>query len=92
VHPVIEACFFLLQAQIKLGAPVEVASESSSKRPRGRLANIGHFHEEAGLENFIPVIFNPTLGMLQIPSKFVVDSDPSLKRSQSSPTPGVARG
>jgi hypothetical protein len=39
--------------------------------PRGRPANVGHFHEEVGPENFIRIIFQPTLGMLPIPSKLI---------------------
>jgi hypothetical protein len=50
---------------------LEVPGEDSRKRPRGRPTNIGQFHEEVGPENFIGIIFQPTLGLLQIPSKFV---------------------
>jgi hypothetical protein len=66
-----EVCFFLLQAKINLDAPTEDPGEGSSKRPQGRMTNIGHFHKEAGLKNFIQTIFQSTLGMLQIPSKFI---------------------
>jgi hypothetical protein len=51
---------------------VEVPDEGSTKRPRGRPDNIGHFRDDVGLENFLRIIFERTLGMLPIHSKFVV--------------------
>jgi hypothetical protein len=57
---------------------MEVPAEGSGKRPRGRLANIGHFHEEAGLENFICIIFQQIIDMLQIPSIFFNSFGPIL--------------
>jgi hypothetical protein len=43
----------------------------SNKRPRERLANVGHFHDEEGLEYFIKVVFKPTMGMCPVPKAFL---------------------
>jgi hypothetical protein len=60
-----------LASKDHLGAPAEVPHESSTKRPRGRPTNVDHFRDEVGPENFLCVIFEWTLGMLPIPSKFI---------------------
>jgi hypothetical protein len=63
--------FFLLQANIDLGAPAKVLDKGSSKRPQGRPANASHYHDNVGSESFLQIIYERTLGMLQIPSKCV---------------------
>jgi hypothetical protein len=40
-------------------------------RLQGRPANVGHFHDKVSVESFLCFIFERTLGMLQIHSKFV---------------------
>jgi hypothetical protein len=56
---------------MQLGVPVGVPNaEGPNKRPRGRLANVGHFHDEASMEHFIKVIFEPRMDMLPIANIF----------------------
>ncbi|KAK1682840.1 hypothetical protein QYE76_043688 [Lolium multiflorum] len=56
--------------QIDLGASDEVPFEA---RPRGveEGQQVGHFHDEDGTQHFLRIIFQPTLGQLQIPSTFI---------------------
>jgi hypothetical protein len=87
-----KAFWFLMHVKIDVGAPVEVPDEASSKRLRGRPTNVGHFHGYVGPEKFICIIFERTMGMLPIPSKFVEWLVPMLGRSPSSPTLCAAGG
>ncbi|KAK1628549.1 hypothetical protein QYE76_002864 [Lolium multiflorum] len=54
-----------------LGSPADVPDEGPAKKRRGRLANVGHFHEDVGLDHFLRIIFKPTFGRLMIPKAFV---------------------
>ncbi|KAK1602295.1 hypothetical protein QYE76_016340 [Lolium multiflorum] len=57
--------------KIMLGPPAEVPDEGPSKKRRGRPANVGHFHDKAGPDQFLRIIFKPTFGRLLIPQAFV---------------------
>ncbi|KAK1678602.1 hypothetical protein QYE76_039450 [Lolium multiflorum] len=58
-------------ATIMLGSPAEVPGEGPTKKHRGRPAKVGHFHEDAGPDHFLRIIFKPTFGRLMIPKAFV---------------------
>ncbi|XP_071683530.1 B3 domain-containing protein At1g49475-like [Lolium perenne] len=57
--------------KIMLGSPTEVPSEGPTKKRRGRPSNVGHFHEDVGLDHFLRIIFKPTFIRLMIPQDFV---------------------
>jgi hypothetical protein len=65
-----------MNVKIDVGAPVEVPGEDSSKRSRGRPANVGHFHGYVGPEQFLRIIFERMMGILPILSKFVESFGP----------------
>ncbi|XP_051220215.1 B3 domain-containing transcription factor VRN1-like [Lolium perenne] len=54
-----------------LGSPVEVPGEGPTKKHRGRPAKVGHFHEDAGPDHFLRIVFKATFGHLMIPKAFV---------------------
>ncbi|KAK1631256.1 hypothetical protein QYE76_005571 [Lolium multiflorum] len=63
--------FFWQTEKIMLGSPIEVPDEGPAKKRRGRPAKVGHFHEDAGSDHFLRIIFKPTFGRLMIPKAFV---------------------
>ncbi|XP_071683179.1 B3 domain-containing protein At1g49475-like [Lolium perenne] len=54
-----------------LGSPAQVPGEGPVKKRRGRPDKVGHFHEDAGPDHFLRIIFKPTFGRLMIPKAFV---------------------
>jgi hypothetical protein len=66
-----DSSLFLLRDKIDLVIPLEVPGKGPSKSPLGRSTYVGHFHDDMAPEIFLGIIFEWTLGMLHIPSKFV---------------------
>jgi hypothetical protein len=55
---------------IGVAAVPNLGKGSSSKRPRGRPARVGHFHDGVGPTHFAKVIMAPGLDLLPIPDGF----------------------
>ena len=52
------------------GCSMAAGQGSASKRPRGRPAQVGHFHDDVGPTHFAKVVLAPGLEMLPIPTGF----------------------
>ena len=52
------------------GCSKDAGEGSSAKRPRGRPAQVGHFHDDVGPTHFAKVVLAPGLEMLPIPTGF----------------------
>jgi hypothetical protein len=63
--------FFWQTEKIMLGSPAKIPGEGPTKKRRGRTAKVGHFHEDAGPDHFLRIIFKPTFGRLMIPKALV---------------------
>ncbi|KAM0853325.1 hypothetical protein ACQ4PT_051164 [Festuca glaucescens] len=55
--------------KLMLGSPAETTDEGPSKKRRA--ANVGHFQDEVGSDQFMRIVFRPTFGRLLIPQDFV---------------------